>query len=555
MDEEVTQTETYLECTSANSLNIEIECGDLILFSRRCLSMGFTAGTICLGAKFLNNSTYDHIGIVVEDITHPDKPLYLLEANMSGITKRLLHKRLKATSSSHIAIRKTIYQNQKNDLFKQNLWNLSEKFIGKNYNDSFFTMTNALIYSYIDHSKPLIDRNINDKVINGNTSIPKNSINTNCIRSKFLYSNDSKSLIDLKENFQLSSDVYYCSQLVYEALSKVGVLKLSNDALTNQDFSKYQPADFSSKCFIPRISNLLNDDWFFSPDLIISNPKKSNISTKQKGRVCIQTMHQPFHFSKNDILPPHLVKQLLSHKLIVKDIPKQNYFCPAQINIGSKDLDRSSGYLQIDELKHLSYFETLDKLKLDQIVDLDMKSLENIYLKAEKKMLLDVDCKYEKNIMKCDKFHTNGQHNVFKSISQLPFIVELLSQLRFNDVENANISEIPMYQFTLSENSSIHDVIGDDEIDKYLYFFLHGSLRVESNTDRQQSITVSIPDSKVPRLLNPELLLGIDGNFSYINHNDRTPSSLFLSAPSQGESCIIAIPRYVIIHSSCYCNY
>jgi hypothetical protein len=103
-------------------MKIDIECGDIILFSRPCLNMNLIPAAICVGAKQAANTTYDHIGIVVEAprsnnnitetfhkddiIGNPNKgELYLLEANMRGVTCRKLKDVLERTSSVHYSIR------------------------------------------------------------------------------------------------------------------------------------------------------------------------------------------------------------------------------------------------------------------------------------------------------------------------------------------------------------------------------------------------------------------------------------------------------------------
>lgn len=101
-------------------MKIDIECGDIILFSRPCLNMNFIPAAICIAAKQSACTSFDHIGIVVEapsNNNNVDKndatgrgDLYLLEANMRGVTCRLLKDVLERTSSVHYSIRYLIKQ-------------------------------------------------------------------------------------------------------------------------------------------------------------------------------------------------------------------------------------------------------------------------------------------------------------------------------------------------------------------------------------------------------------------------------------------------------------
>lgn len=156
-------------------MKVDIECGDLILFSRPCMSMTILPAVICLCAKQTSFSTYDHIGIVIEcpisminqgnsmkcnstplsttpttntptptpnvtsiasntttttasTILYATSPsndissthLYLLEANMGGVTLRKLDERLLKTKADHVCIRKL--NGNKSEKFKEKLW-------------------------------------------------------------------------------------------------------------------------------------------------------------------------------------------------------------------------------------------------------------------------------------------------------------------------------------------------------------------------------------------------------------------------------------------------
>ena len=136
-------------------MNVEIECGDLLIFSRPCLNMDPTSAVICLASKQTSFSPYDHVGIVVESFQeegnqiYPPGTLYLLEANMGGVTLHKLDERLLRTKSTTIAARKLI--GPKPDSFKELLWEEALRVSSKKYNPSFLSMTGALLWSYAAH--------------------------------------------------------------------------------------------------------------------------------------------------------------------------------------------------------------------------------------------------------------------------------------------------------------------------------------------------------------------------------------------------------------------
>lgn len=45
------------------TMKIDIECGDIILFSRPCMSMDLSSAFVCLGAKIVAFNEIDHVGI------------------------------------------------------------------------------------------------------------------------------------------------------------------------------------------------------------------------------------------------------------------------------------------------------------------------------------------------------------------------------------------------------------------------------------------------------------------------------------------------------------
>jgi solute carrier family 25 (mitochondrial phosphate transporter), member 23/24/25/41 len=68
--------------------------------------MGLLGAVICIGAKTMHNTMWDHIGIVLRDAETGQ--LMLAEANLSGVKVRPLTDRLKYSQSHEIAVRKLV---------------------------------------------------------------------------------------------------------------------------------------------------------------------------------------------------------------------------------------------------------------------------------------------------------------------------------------------------------------------------------------------------------------------------------------------------------------
>jgi hypothetical protein len=133
------------------SVELDIECGDIVLFSRNCYRMPPLPAAICVSAKMSSWTVWDHVGIVVE---HPDShELLLLEANMQGITIYPLIDRLRRTSSTAVAVRKLhrLEDTGKNIDFPRALWDTAQKYVKYQYNSSFAHMTAAAYASYTSH--------------------------------------------------------------------------------------------------------------------------------------------------------------------------------------------------------------------------------------------------------------------------------------------------------------------------------------------------------------------------------------------------------------------
>jgi hypothetical protein len=135
-------------------LNLDIQCGDIVLFSRPCHQMDIVSAFVCFGAKVFGWTEWDHLGLVIENPATNE--LCLLEANRGGITIHPLLERIKRTKSTKLAVRKLIVQNGSAPAtkekvqreFRDRLWGLSQQYLDKKYNGSLFQMTDALYKSY-----------------------------------------------------------------------------------------------------------------------------------------------------------------------------------------------------------------------------------------------------------------------------------------------------------------------------------------------------------------------------------------------------------------------
>jgi hypothetical protein len=109
-----------------SSLISSLDTGDVVLFNRKCTKMPdpLTFG-ICAVAKI--NSSFDHVGVVFradesqlranevirrvldESGTPLDAGVYVVEANLGGVSIRSLKERAETTSSNDVAVRRLLY--------------------------------------------------------------------------------------------------------------------------------------------------------------------------------------------------------------------------------------------------------------------------------------------------------------------------------------------------------------------------------------------------------------------------------------------------------------
>ncbi|TDH66110.1 hypothetical protein CCR75_005853 [Bremia lactucae] len=92
--------------------DIDIDTGDVVLFNRKCTSMGVYGGAICACAKFFGQTQWDHNGVVLRapmlapDAKTRDDEVFLLEATLTGVKLRPLVARILRSRGHEIAVRK-----------------------------------------------------------------------------------------------------------------------------------------------------------------------------------------------------------------------------------------------------------------------------------------------------------------------------------------------------------------------------------------------------------------------------------------------------------------
>lgn len=221
--------------------------------------MPFFASCICFSAKLTAVSSFDHVGIIIECTDQNNDlyeygELYLLEANMGGVTLHRLNERLNKTKAKSIAIRQLTQNNNINisTETKTKLWDSGVALVGSKYDSSMITMTAALFTSYLYHGQNSIITRF--KEIENNIALLQ----------KFTYANPNlENLVRLRieqlekellkipntnksdNNYQDRYSKYFCSSLVSDVLRLAQIQKL-DDRKSNL----FVPADFSSASII-----------------------------------------------------------------------------------------------------------------------------------------------------------------------------------------------------------------------------------------------------------------------------------------------------------------
>ena len=229
------------------SLEVTVQSGDLILFDRPCITMDVTSATICYLAKASVASNWDHVGVVVEN---ESSELYLLEANVNGVTCRPLIDRLRRSRSQKIAIRKLYSSNDKilNEV-RENLWVFAQYSSNKRYNSSPKEMSFATLKSYANHgtNNQFYKRSETNYKISSIKSemetLDESTVIFNLL--KFRLSQLEKDLMATEKQLCISdnddgskhNEKYFCSQLVASIYSTNDIIHTT--ALRNRYFTHH----------------------------------------------------------------------------------------------------------------------------------------------------------------------------------------------------------------------------------------------------------------------------------------------------------------------------
>uniref|UniRef100_M4B5R5 Cyclic nucleotide-binding domain-containing protein n=1 Tax=Hyaloperonospora arabidopsidis (strain Emoy2) TaxID=559515 RepID=M4B5R5_HYAAE len=95
---------------------LSLDTGDVLLFDRKCSSMGVYGGAICVCAKLLGQTHWDHTGVIVrisseeksseEKSGQEEEELFVLEAALTGVKLRPLVARVLRSGGHDVAVRK-----------------------------------------------------------------------------------------------------------------------------------------------------------------------------------------------------------------------------------------------------------------------------------------------------------------------------------------------------------------------------------------------------------------------------------------------------------------
>ena len=126
-----------------NDIYDTLDTGDIILFNRPCLSMGFYGGLICAGAKIIGRSPWDHVGVIIR---HPElDTLFVLEASLRGVVMRPLDARVDKSSAHEVSIRRLSHVRSlhQNALFRQCAYDFALEMKNRPYEDRIRPLFNA----------------------------------------------------------------------------------------------------------------------------------------------------------------------------------------------------------------------------------------------------------------------------------------------------------------------------------------------------------------------------------------------------------------------------
>jgi len=251
-----------------------LETGDLVLFDRRCSSMSPSGCVLCVCAKLVSGSRWDHIGIVVQD---PLGQLRLLEAGFSGVVAYPLEQRLERSASNNICIRKLhwprdpdlnriveqLYRELEHAPYESSIWTLT-KAAYRPYSKARRIKVQGLLQRCL-HDISVLEKELEDKAYL--TQIQRNALQLEleALRSTAFHLQSKKDLMqkDWTEN-EGDLSALFCSELVAEAYQRFGLLP---QVPTSED---YLPSHFAAADEFPPT---LLKGAFLGPEIYVKAAK------------------------------------------------------------------------------------------------------------------------------------------------------------------------------------------------------------------------------------------------------------------------------------------
>eukprot|EP01031_Cornospumella_fuschlensis_P042814 gene42814-52316_t len=239
----------------------------------------------------MGNSDFDHIGIVVEDPeTHE---LFLLEANVNGVTVFNLHERIIKSKATVFAVRKMMGDRALE--FRRNLWKLAQQYQFRKYNSNMFSLIEATVASYNlffseGHNLALEHRALEGQLLllrQMTSQLTSASYLGPLVQQRILQIQSQLNLLDqrilsISQQFEASQSSskkeskYFCSELVAEVLMELNAF--SKTRLSGH----FIPADFSSASIVPVLTSSMRDSKThrYAADIIV---RKAHIDHMQKN--------------------------------------------------------------------------------------------------------------------------------------------------------------------------------------------------------------------------------------------------------------------------------
>lgn len=357
--------------SSTDFLPRGLDSGDVVLFNRRCTSMSFLGAAVCIAAKLLSNTAWDHVGIVVRDPKTGE--LLFLEADFGGVKLRSLAERISRSRSKEIAVRKLSCV--RTDAMRQSLFEFAHEMLDKKYDISTDSMlwrvSNQSLKQEEQHYRMVLDdkssqlNDINAELRNSAlTPIQRRFLNKEkkrvqekiAVVDKHLqqlrkesnsYKNDALRIEDRQSMTQeaalqlsdeqitggaipVSKDIHtvFCSKLVAAAYQRIGLLEHYPPAFD------YNPKDFSSeqanspKLYLRHKANLGPEIFFrISRERARAEEAKKQNGGKYSGLSIFQNTKSRFRGVAEGDAPSQkqrrLIRDALKRSPVYSTIPDQ----------------------------------------------------------------------------------------------------------------------------------------------------------------------------------------------------------------------------------------